>query len=96
MKALCYAVLSLSVVSDSATPWTVACQSLLSIGILFLQERILERVAMPSSRASYLPRDQTQVSCVAGRFFTVLKDKLIRKLSSEELMLLNCGVGEDS
>ena len=54
-----------------ATPWTVACQSPLSIGILFLQERILEKVAMPSSRASYLPRDQTQVSCVAGRFFTV-------------------------
>ena len=32
--------------------------------------RILEWVAMPSSRGSFWPRDQTQVSCIAGRFFT--------------------------
>ena len=42
------------------TPWTVACQSPLSMGIL--QARILEWVAMPSSRGSFQPRDQTQVS----------------------------------
>ena len=36
-----------------------------------LQARILEWVAMPSSRGSSQPRDGTQVSCVAGRFFTV-------------------------
>ena len=38
-----------------------------------LQARILERVAMPSSRRSSWPRDQTQVSCgscISGRFFT--------------------------
>ena len=35
-----------SVVSDSAIPWTIACQAALSIGIL--QTRILEWVAMPS------------------------------------------------
>ena len=35
-----------------------------------LQARILERVAMPSSRGSSWPRDQTWVSCIAGRFFT--------------------------
>ena len=35
-----------------------------------LQARILEWVAMPSSRRSSQPRDQTQVSCNAGRFFT--------------------------
>ena len=35
-----------------------------------LQERILEWVAMPSSRGSSPPRDQTQVFCIAGRFFT--------------------------
>ena len=34
-----------------------------------LQARILEWVAMPSSRGSSQPRDQTQVSCIAGRFF---------------------------
>ena len=36
-----------------------------------LQARILEWVAMPSSRGSSQPRDQIQVSCIAGGFFTV-------------------------
>ena len=36
-----------------------------------LQARILEWVAMPSSRGSYQPRDRTQAFCVAGRFFTL-------------------------
>ena len=35
-----------------------------------LQARILEWVAFPFSRASSQPRDQTQVSHIAGRFFT--------------------------
>ena len=35
-----------------------------------LQARILEWVAFPFSRGSFQPRDQTQVSCTAGRFFT--------------------------
>ena len=35
-----------------------------------LQARTLEWVAFPFSRGSSLPRDQTQVSCIAGRFFT--------------------------
>ena len=35
-----------------------------------LQARILEWVAFPFSRGSSQPRDQTQVSCMAGRFFT--------------------------
>ena len=35
-----------------------------------LQARILEWVAMPSSRGSFQPRDQTQVSCIVDRFFT--------------------------
>ena len=38
------------------TPWTVACQALLVHGIL--QARILEWVAMPSSRRSSWPRDR--------------------------------------
>ena len=41
----------------------------LSMGIL--QARILEWVAMPSSRGSSQPRDRTQVSRIADRFFTV-------------------------
>ena len=36
-----------------------------------LQARIVEWVAMPSSRRSSWPRNQTKVSCVAGRFFTI-------------------------
>ena len=35
-----------------------------------LQARVLEWVAMPSSRESFQVRDRTQVSCIAGRFFT--------------------------
>ena len=35
-----------------------------------LQARILEWLAFPFSRGSSQPRDQTQVSCIAGRFFT--------------------------
>ena len=34
------------------------------------QDRILERVAFPFSRGSSQPRDQIQVSCIAGSFFT--------------------------
>ena len=36
-----------------------------------LQARILEWVAMPSSRGSSHSRDGTCVSCIAGRFFTM-------------------------
>ena len=35
-----------------------------------LQARIREWIAFPFSRGSYQPSDQTQVSCIAGRFFT--------------------------
>ena len=35
-----------------------------------LQARILEWVVFPFSRGSSQPRDQTQVSHIAGRFFT--------------------------
>ena len=53
---------SLSTVRLSVTPWTTVH------GIL--QARILELVAFPFSRGSSQPRDQTQVSHIAGRFFT--------------------------
>ena len=35
-----------------------------------LQARILEWIAFPFSGGSSQTRDQTQVSCIAGRFFT--------------------------
>ena len=40
-----------------------------------LQARILERVAIPFSRGSSQARYQTQVSCIAGRFFTIRATK---------------------
>ena len=36
-----------------------------------LQARILEWVAIPFSKKSSKPRDQTQVSCISGSFFTI-------------------------
>ena len=36
-----------------------------------LQARILEWVAISSSRGCSQPRDQTLISCIAGRFFTI-------------------------
>ena len=47
----------------------VAHQVPLFMGIL--QARILEWIAMPSSRGSSQPRDQIQVSRTASRFFTI-------------------------
>ena len=50
------------------TPWTVAHQAPLSMGIL--QARILEWVAMPSPRGSSQPKDQScpsYISCI-GRW----------------------------
>ena len=51
-------------------PWTVAPQAPLVHGIL--QTRILKQVAIPFSRGSSQPTDQTQVFCIAGGFFTIL------------------------
>ena len=51
-----------------ATPWTAALQAPLSMGIF--QARILEWVALPSSRGSSQQRDRTQVCPIAGRFIT--------------------------
>ena len=36
-----------------------------------LQARILEWVATPFSRGSSWPKNRTEVSCIAGRFFTI-------------------------
>ena len=49
-------------------PWTVVYQAPLSMGIL--QATILKWVAMLSFKESSQARDQTQVSHIAGAFFT--------------------------
>ena len=41
-----------------------------SVHVIF-QTRLLEWIAIPFSRAFSLPRDQTQVSCIAGRFLVI-------------------------
>ena len=40
-------------------------------GYEILQARILEWIAIPFSGGSSRPRDQTQFSCIAGRFFII-------------------------
>ena len=64
--------------SDSVTPWTIAHQVLCPWNSL---DRILKWVAMPFSRGSFQPRDQTLVSCIAGGFFTIwtIREALSRK-----------------
>ena len=59
----CYAlVLSHSVMSNSATPWTVALQAPLSMG--FSRQEYWSRVAISYSRGSSPPRDQIHVLCL--------------------------------
>ena len=76
-KLLCCCCCSVaSVVSNSVRP--VVSNSLQPCGLWLpgssvhgiLQARILEWVAMPSSRGSSPFRDRTCVSCIASRFFT--------------------------
>ena len=53
-----------------------------------LQARILEWVAFPYSRGSSQPRDQTQVSHIAGRFFTSWATREAQEYWSGSLSLL--------
>ena len=53
-----------------------------------LQVRILEWVAFPFSKGSSLPRDWTQVSRVAGRFFTSWAPRKPKKTGVGSLSLL--------
>ena len=51
--------------------------------------KILEWVAMPSSRGSSWPRDQTQLSHIAGGFFTVCTTREDRHPSLTSVQLLS-------
>ena len=57
-----------------------------------LQARILEWVAIPFSRESSRLRDRTQVSCIAGRFFTIwaTSEAHVLSCSSFAVQLLSC------
>ena len=50
-------------------PWTLACQAPLSMG--FSRQEYWSGLPVPSPGESSRPRNQTQVSCIAGRFFTI-------------------------
>ena len=75
-RSLCYTVrlhahlfyMPVCVSCSIVTPQTAVHQAPLSMGIL--QARILEWVAIPSSRGSSQPRDQTQVSSIADGSIT--------------------------
>ena len=60
---VCARVHALSHVQPCATPWIIAHQAPLSMGIL--QARILECIAISYSRGSSQPRDRTQVFCIS-------------------------------
>ena len=57
-----------------------------------LQARILEWVAIPFFRGSSQPRDQIQVSHIAGGFFTVWATREV----SFKINFINEGIGEES
>ena len=74
----------------TVTPWTIARQAPLPMGIL--QARILEWVAISFSRGSSQPRDQTRVFCIAGRLFTLWATKgSYNKLLTNDLNWLDLG-----
>ena len=60
---------SCSVVSHSL--WPLDCSPPGSSGHGMVQARILEWIAIPFARGSSQSRDWTQVTCIAGRFFTI-------------------------
>ena len=62
-------VKSLSHVWLFATPWTIASQAPPFMG--FPRQEYWSGLPFPSPEESSQPRDQTQVSCIAGRFFMV-------------------------
>ena len=65
-EALCICKWKVKVVQSCLTLWDPMDYTVHGI----LLARILEWVAFPFSRGSSQPRDQIQVSCIAGGFFT--------------------------
>ena len=62
---------SLCMCAKSLQSYPSLCHLMATLSMGILQARILDWVAMRSFRESSKPRDQTRVSCIAGRFFTV-------------------------
>ena len=80
---------SCSVVSDSCDPMDYTVHGI-------LQPRILEWVAFPFSRESSQPRDRSQVSRIAGRFFTPWATRDIMAFKKYSIILPNSKVNNYS
>ena len=78
---------SCSVMSDSWQPHHCSLPGSSIHGIL--QARIPEWLAIPFSRGSSWPRDWTQVSCTAGRFFTIWATKEAQFLLGQQHVKCN-------
>ena len=75
-------VKSLTRVRLFATPWIVSLPGSSTHGIF--QARVLEWVAISFSRGSSQTRDQTQVSCIEGRCFTLWATREERNVSKKQ------------
>ena len=105
-------VQSLSRVQVFATPWTAACQASLSItkswsllklmsiesvmpsNHLILCHPLLLRPTIPPSIRVF--SNESTLRMRWPKYWSGLPFPSPRRLSTEELMLLNCGIGEDS
>ena len=67
----CHTLLQGIFLTEGLNPGFLHCRQILYHLSHQGSPRILEWVAMPSSRGSSQPRDVTQVSCVAGEFLAV-------------------------
>ena len=79
-------------VKTSVTPWClILCDhtdcSLPGSSVLgILQARILEWLAISNSRGSSQPRDQTYVSCIAGRYYHLSHQGLRKDLEHYQIL----------
>ena len=64
------------------TPWTTACQALLSMD--FSRQENWSGLPFPSPGGSSWPRDWTWVSCIAGILFTVFNHQGSPKWSAKD------------
>ena len=67
----CHALLQGIFSTQGSSPGLLHCRWILYHLSHQGSPRILERVAYPFSRGSSQPRDQAQVSCIKGGFFTI-------------------------
>ena len=84
--------------SDSATPWTIACQASLSMG--FSKQEYWSGLPCPPPGdlldPGIKPMSLMSPSMQAGSLPLEPPRKPLKKAEHQDLMLLNCSTGEDS